>query len=1390
MRPGSERWHVVAESEHAHEREGLAYVRELLPDRAPFHAWTNFEFVDANGTWSEVDLLVLGEGSLYLLELKHYQGEITGNAYRWELARRSEESPLEKAAKKARRLKSVLQAAARRLGLPDSEVPYVKQGVFLHAANTRCLLPTTAKMDLYGLEGREHESNLPSIANLLLEPQRDGLVHESSVVGIINAAGFAQRRAREVGSWRLAGPALDETDDWQDWPAEHRVMHKQARIRFFTIPRGASQARVTNTAQLARREYDLTSRLNHPGILSPQDIVEDELGSGLVFPRDPRDQRLDLWLADHGSSLELRGQVALIRQLAEAVQYAHSNRVVHRGLNPAAVLVHSGRDDGPRTVVGGWQVAGRVAGAESDATSKQGAATRLFGRREEQQTGSGARSAEAYVAPEGRWMPETNRSRLDVFALGGLAYLLVTGRDPATSGVELKQRLERERGLDLAADLPQVSDALRGLVLGATNPVVSERLRDVGAFLEKLSSVERELGAATSDIESDPLDAPPGTLIGERFELVRRLGSGSTAVGLLVKDRQSGDEARVLKVALDDTAARRLDAEAEVLTALRSRRTNRVVRILETSPLQVGGRRALLLESAGDETLADVLRDRRRLSLDLLERWGSDLLEALVSLDAAGVDHRDIKPANLGVREQRSDRARHLVLFDFSLARASAATISAGTPPYLDPFLGTGARQHWDSAAERYAAAVTLFEMATGHAPVYGDGETAPQFVERATIEPGDFDPAIADTLVRFFEKALARDARQRHGTAAEMLKDWQGALATSRSTTPEDADEVAERATPATLLPLSGLTPRALSALEPFRLETVGDLATLDTGRLSQFAGIVDATKREIRGRAKQWRQKFADQLKTTPPLADTSDPADPFTTPEIAAQVLLDAVDSARKSPLRRRAAALLLGLDGDLDPFGVRAELTAAMGVGTQAQALNALAEVRDAWAQAPEAAYLLDGVFSRFIGIVDELDGAAWIDSIVDVLAPTAADNHSRRLIRGMVRAAMDRADDKARGADEDSPIVRRRGKHDKRLLVARRADVADITEKLGSRATQLVKEASAAGEFIVPRGRSVPALRDIWTVRHPPLDDIRLVRLAARLSDAARASASGELYATDMPVIDAVRLAFGSTMPSQRFTVEEIQQLVQLRFPGVQQIPGRPGLDRIVAEANTELKWSDGAYAIPSAHSDTTFGSRTALPQIPMMSAERHDHPATRELRKSVASRSFLALGVPARHADLVADGLILTFGAAQVNVTDVLLDSLRSNAEKAGVPWDMVLAADAAAPGTIDARGLERLVDQSIPNVQAAIDSAMTDAPDADRPVLLTEAAPLARYRQLSVLSRLADISTTRQKAVWLIVPEEGDGGPMLDQVPVPLTYASQFLRLDAEFVRGEAAVR
>ena len=77
------RWHVIAESNFAWEREALDWLRGHLPDRDPWHVWTNFEFIDDEGKVSEVDALVLSPAGLFLVEIKSRPGVLTGDAHSW-----------------------------------------------------------------------------------------------------------------------------------------------------------------------------------------------------------------------------------------------------------------------------------------------------------------------------------------------------------------------------------------------------------------------------------------------------------------------------------------------------------------------------------------------------------------------------------------------------------------------------------------------------------------------------------------------------------------------------------------------------------------------------------------------------------------------------------------------------------------------------------------------------------------------------------------------------------------------------------------------------------------------------------------------------------------------------------------------------------------------------------------------------------------------------------------------------------------------------------------------------------------------------------------------------------------------------------------------------------
>jgi serine/threonine protein kinase len=1428
----NQRWIEVTPSQFTHEAEGLGIVRALLPPNAPFRAWSNLEFRDAYGKWHEVDLLVLGRRRLHLVELKYYTGTLRGDDLTWRRdGHRAEDAPLKLARRKAQRLASKLQdelvrwAQETGTAIPEARtvVPFVQEAVFLHHPGTRCLLPPASRIDLFGLDGHEHETGLPGISERLLEAptphQAVGANRDDIIAALMARIGIVQRRQREAGSWVIDEEPLGEGEGWQDWSAFHRVATtERGRIRFLVTPPGATATTRARVRQVAEHEYRVMSRLASDRLLRPRDLVDSDLGVGLVYPLDDRFQRLDLWLADNAGSLSATEQLSLLRHVAEAVAYAHRNRVVHRGLTPHAVSVRRLPDGGFQVLVGDWQSAGAMPGSPLTGLSAAGV-TGLMGTAEGTSGAAGQpsvvmrpggvdvdrRLAEAFQAPEGVWSPEADRTRLDVFALGALAYFVLTGHPAAADRAALRERLHRDNGLDVAADLPQVPSAVRALVLEATRPTVSERLPDVRSFLAGLADAERALAGPAEDV-IDPLDAAPGAVIDDRFRLERRLGAGSTAVGLLVTDltvAPSGPDAvRVLKVAVDDAAARRIADEAGVLARLSG---PRLVRLVE-GPLSVGGRQALLLESAGDETLAEVLRSRERLSLDLLERWGTDLLEGLVDLDRVGVDHRDIKPANLGVRESRGDRAKHLVLFDFSLSRTGATAVTAGTPPYLDPFLDSAERGRHDSAAERYSAAVVLFEMATGTAPKFGDGLSDPASVrDEATIESAMFDSAVAEPLAEFFRSSLARSVKERHDTAADMLAAWRSVFAPVPKTVPDDADELAARAEPETPLTEAGLSARALSAVEPLGVVTVADLVAVDPVRLNRLSGVAETTRREVKARSRRWRDAYSAAVTGRRPQGTAVSGAGNSTLPDpITAAERLVAYAGTARAASRRAIARLFLGLDPGLDAFASQNEL-AALTTVTRARVAQQVAALQDGWAAHAGCRDLLDAIAMSARQSLADLGGVATVEelagAVLTAMPPSdteAGSVSSARLAAGLLRLALDRAHALDRADAGETPIITRR--RDGRIaLLAADAALLDPAEALGGTADDVVAEARATDEWLVSAERAAQGLQDGWArasagqVPTAGLGDRRLLRLAGALAHQAALSGQNELYHRDLPVTTALGLALNGIGGSQTITAHEIRDRVRARFPALAPLPDRPRLDQLIHDAGLGLIYDDGqhGYRSPTRVADTGgLASRqatvTASPGPRLVAGGRSGH----RLAESAASRSFLALGVDAGKTDRAVLALTGRFLAVEVDVTGVLIETMRDQAAEVGLPWEMVQAADASAEGSRDAAGLAALVQRSLPAVEAAVEAACSSAPEGTRPVLLTEIAPLARYGHLAILSRWTDLAARRPQAIWALVPQLlGNQGALIDRRPLPLAAPGQFFRLDNEWVDTHATV-
>jgi hypothetical protein len=469
------------------------------------------------------------------------------------------------------------------------------------------------------------------------------------------------------------------------------------------------------------------------------------------------------------------------------------------------------------------------------------------------------------------------------------------------------------------------------------------------------------------------------------------------------------------------------------------------------------------------------------------------------------------------------------------------------------------------------------------------------------------------------------------------------------------------------------------------------------------------------------------------------------------------------------RRATARLLLGLDPGLDPFASQNELAGLLTV-TRARVAQQVSALQDGWATHAGCRDVLDAIAETArqaladvggVGTVDELAGAVLAALPPSADTPSAGTPDSvppARIAAGLLRLALDRAQALNRAdAGEEQLAARRR---DGRIaLLATDPALLDPAEALGRTADQLVAQARTAGEPLVPAARAAARLQDGWVraaagqVPSPvALGDGRLLRLAAALAAEAVLSGSNELYHRDLPVTDALALALKGVGGSQPVTAHEVRDRVRARFPALPPLPERPRLDQLLNDAGLGLVYDDAehGYRSPTRAADTKgLASRQATvaaaagPQL--VTGGRSGH----RLAESAATRSFLALGVDADRTDRAVDALTGRCGAAVVDVTQVLIEAMRTQAAAVALPWDMVQAADAAAPGSRDAAGLTALVQRSLPAVEAAIDAAASDAPEGTRPVLLTEIAPLARYGHLATLSRWTDLAARRPQAIW-----------------------------------------
>lgn len=1403
------RWTSVSESNFVWEKEALDWLRNLLPDRDPWHAWSNFEFIDDEGKVNEVDTLILSPVGMFLVEIKSRPGVVNGDAHTWTWRTDGRDytydNPLILANRKAKRLASILRRQSSVIKA-KSRVPFIEPLIFLPNINAGgCKLTGNGRAGVF-LKGQPDTSNDDGIIARLegtgiYPPTGPLLGHDLARVicrSVIEAGVKPSNKHRKIGDYQL-GTLIQEGETYQDWEGTHVSAGVRRRVRIYGYASAATQDARQALIRQATREFQILEGVDHPGILGVRDFKESELGPALLFDYNPRERRLDFLLREQGAQISIDQRLSILRQLAETLKYAHQKKLIHRTLSPQSILVLNREDPEIRVSIMNWQLATRGSpGSQAGQTAFGTATTSLVRTVGTQHVEDYLDDpAKVFLAPESLWDGAPVGPHLDVFSLGAIAWQIFTGEPPAANVHELHQKLKAGNGLRISDVLDGAVKGLQDLVQFSTCPDVSARLASVSDFLEYLELVEDELTAPAEVVTVDPATAKTGDLIDGGFTVVRRLGKGSSSDVLLVKRADREDEL-VLKVALDASHNARLTTEGETLKKLRHAN---IVEWHET--LTVAGRTSLLMKSAGKETLAYHLRHNRP-SLDLVRRFGEELLQTAVYLEDQGIHHRDIKPENIGLCPSSHSGRWQLVLFDFSLSRTPADNIQAGTRPYLDPFLSLRKPPRWDVFAERFAVVMTLYQMVAGwdRFPSWGDGVSDPALIDdEVTLDITLFDPNLREGLTAFFGKALRRDFRERHDNAEDMLRDWRKVFDQADAPVATDPfDVIATRATRDTAIAELGYSVDAQNVLDRMGIHNVRELLSVDRVRFRYLKSVGDKVRKEIRGIAKRLAQLRPDLVAAPPTVLDTE-----------GVVTTIRSIDELSNHLLPKRAAsedrpeddglALYLGLETSDSAApgkdGASAELWPSLGDAASLSGLsrpaltNALVQARGRWLKSPPLTEVRDELAAALSvsgGVISVEEAAA---SLLANRGSIEQDDALRlRLAAAVLRAVIEAEADLAEprfqifpGAAQSSPP-----------LIAASVDHADYAGRLGSAADRLIEadQALGGGDSLPSPQQAVEALESVerpGTVS--PLSVQRLVKLAATCSQKAAVSSRMELYPKAMPAQRAIRIALGSIIGLRVLTEAQLRERILGRYPQAEELPSRPALDGILAAAGADLVWRQdvnpaGYYPThrgfgPTAGT-TTFMHRpgTIIEDNPTEEAVQ-----TREFDARIehASRTggFLVLSVAPRLAKHVQGVLERRLASADFSVVDLdqlILDSVKQEASLKKVDWGKVLDADAAGAGTRDWSNLIRLASLAKPRIRTALASA-------GKSLLLLHPGLLARLEMMDLFADLQAMAGSADgiHAVWILAPMDGQGLPMVDGTPIPVITQAQWARIPSAWV-------
>ncbi len=301
------------------------------------------------------------------------------------------------------------------------------------------------------------------------------------------ASGAAQRpasnaEARELTNYRL-GERIAQEELATVYRATHLTLDRPVVVSILRRTDAVSASRF----QLAGR---LAARLSHPGILPVIDAGTDQrYGPYLVTPQT---EAVPLGQMLAQGPLPIPHLVRMLTHLASALDHLHSQRVIHRDVRPANILV---------TPQGNAYLTQFSLAAAPDSVDVPAL--------------DGDDYLTPYTAPEQTYTDADQSGALDRYSLGAVLYRVLSGKEPPPPGTEVPSLVAVDGAL------APVDRVIRRLM----SPDPTQRYTDAAQAVSAVrQALRRQLEQSTEDMQegtweasAEWLENPLETVIGAQL---------------------------------------------------------------------------------------------------------------------------------------------------------------------------------------------------------------------------------------------------------------------------------------------------------------------------------------------------------------------------------------------------------------------------------------------------------------------------------------------------------------------------------------------------------------------------------------------------------------------------------------------------------------------------------------------------------------------------------------------------------------------------------------------------------------------------------------------------------------------------------------------------------